>query len=184
MRTAFIAAAMLIASSAQAASWNVDHAQSKLGFSVQWSGQPFVATFQKWNAQIAFDPADLAHAKANVTIDMTSAVSGEADLDQNIPGPQGFDAVHFLLAHFVTTDFRAFDNNRYEASGNLTIRGVTRPITLPFTLTISGDRAQMTGETTIMRTDFGVGSGKEWAGETPVAHAVKVTVDLAATKAR
>jgi polyisoprenoid-binding protein YceI len=183
MRTTLVAIALLLVSGAQAASWNVDHAHSKLGFVVRWGGQPFGATFQKWQAQIDFDPADLTHAHANVTIDMTSAVSGEADLDQNLPGAEGFDTAPFPQAHFVTKSFRALRNSRYEAVGNLTLHGITKPIALPFTLTIAGDRARMTGEATVMRTDFGVGVGKAWAGETPVAHAVKVTVDLTAAKA-
>ncbi len=183
MRTAIIAAALiLLASSAQATNWNVDYKASKLSFTVQWSGQAFSATFRKWNAAIAFDPADLAHAKADVTIDMTSAYSGETDLDSNLRGAQGFDAMHFPQARFATKSFRRLGNNRYEAAGDLAIHGVTKPVMLPFMLTIQGNRAHMTGETTVMRTDFGVGSGAMWAGETPVAHAVKVTVDLSAAR--
>jgi polyisoprenoid-binding protein YceI len=166
-----------------AATWNVDHAHSKLGFVTQWSGQPFAATFRKWDAKIAFDPADLAHAKADVTIDVSSVVSGEADLDQNLPGTQGFDAAHFPQARFVSKSFRKLDANHYEVMGELTIRGITKALTLPLALTMDGNRAHVTGEATVMRNDFGVGAGAEWAGETPVAHAVKVTVDLAAAKA-
>jgi polyisoprenoid-binding protein YceI len=185
MRFASLAfVAVLFGNPAQAAIWNVDHAHSKLGFAVQWSGQPFIAMFQKWNAQIEFDPADLAHAKADVTIDMASAVSGEADLDLNLPGAQGFDVEHFPQARFVTRSFRSLGKDRYEAVADLTIRGVTKTVMLPFTLNIQGDRAHMKGQATVMRTDFSVGSGDMWEGETPVAHAVKVTVDLTAVKAR
>jgi polyisoprenoid-binding protein YceI len=176
-------AALLAVSPACATAWNVDHAHSKLGFVVQWSGQPFTATFKTWNAKIDFDPANLAASKADVTIDMTSAVSGEDELDQNLPGAQGFDAAKFPTARFVTKNFRGTGKDRYEAVGDLTIRGTTRPVTLPFSLTMQGDTAHMKGEATIARTDFGVGSGSAWEGETPVAHAVKVTVDLTATKA-
>ena len=183
MRAASFVFALLFVSPAYAASWTADHAHSKLGFVVQWSGQPFTATFQKWNAKIDFDAADLAHAKADVTIDMTSAVSGEEELDQNLPGAQGFDAAKFPQARFVTKSFRSLGKDRYEAVADLTIRGISKTVTLPFTLNIQGDHAHMKGETTIMRTDFGVGSGSMWAGETPVAHVVKVTVDLTAAKA-
>jgi polyisoprenoid-binding protein YceI len=176
--------AVLIASPAAAASWSVDYGHSKLGFSVPWGGQPYIAMFQKWNARIDFDAADLAHAKADVTIDMTSALSGEDDLDQNLPGPEGFDAGRFPQAHFVTKRFSSTGSGRYEAVADLTIHGVTKEITLPFTLKIDGDHAHMTGAVTLLRTDFGVGMGKGWAGETPVAHAVKVTFDLTASKAR
>lgn len=185
MRTVLVASLlMLSATSAMAANWTVDHAHSKLGFVAQWSGQPFAARFQRWEAKIDFDPADLTHAKAEVSIDMTSAISGEADLDKNLPGAQGFDAARFPQARFVSTSFRRLGDNHYEAVGELTIRGIAKPLTLPFTLTMQGNRAHVTGETTVMRNQFGVGSGPEWAGEKPVAHGVKVTVDLTASKPR
>jgi len=177
-------AALLLASPVHAAGWNVDYAHSKLGFIAQWSSKPFVATFKTWSARIDFDPAKLAASKAEVTIDMNSAVSGEAELDQNLPGAQGFDAAKFPSAHFATKSFRGLGKDRYEAVGDLTIRGVTKQVALPFTLSIHGDTAHMKGEASILRTDFGVGSGSAWAGETPVAHAVKITVDLTATKAK
>lgn len=183
MRT-LVVAFLLLASPAWATNWNVDYAHSKLGFVVQWSGQPFTATFKKWNARIEFDAANLATSKADVTIDMNSATSGEDELDQSLPGAQGFDATKFPTAHFVTKSFRSTGKDRYEAAGDLTIHGVTKSVTLPFTLTMQGDTAHMRGDVTIMRTDFSVGSGSMWEGETPVAHAVKVTVDLTATKAR
>src|SRR5262249_6708721 len=89
---AIVALALVFAPGAQAATWTVDHAHSKLGFVVQWSGQPFTATFQKWDTKIEFDPADLAHAKADVSIDMNSASSGDPDTDQNLPGAEAFEA--------------------------------------------------------------------------------------------
>jgi len=177
-----VAALLLLAVPARAANWTVDHAHSRLGFVAQWSGQPFVATFGKWDAKIDFDPANLAQAKADVTIDMSSASSGDPDTDQNLSGPEGFYAAKFPQAHFVATRFRSVANNRYEAAGNLTIHGITRPITLPFTLMITANSAHMTGETTLLRTDFGVGTSQEWTGEKPIAHAVKVTVDLTAAR--
>ncbi|MGQ0740864.1 MAG: YceI family protein [Alphaproteobacteria bacterium] len=182
MRLTAFAVLMLLGAPAHAASWAVDHTQSKLGFVAEWSGSSFSAVFRKWDAKIEFDPADLPRARADVKIDMTSTFSGEAELDENLPGAQGFDAARFPRSRFIARSFRALGRNRYEAAGDLTIRGVTRPVTMPFTLNISGDRAHMKGEVTVMRSDFGVGSGPEWSGETPVAHAVKVTVDLVAVR--
>ena len=74
-------AAALISTPALAAHWNVDSAKSKLGFGVQWSGQPFGATFKKWNAAIDFDPNDLAHAHVVATIDLASEASDSPDND-------------------------------------------------------------------------------------------------------
>jgi hypothetical protein len=60
---------------------------------------------------------------------------------------------------------------------------MTKIITLPFTLTFAGNTAHMVGKAVVSRIDFGIGTSGEWAGETPVAHTVSITVDLTATKA-
>ena len=49
-------------------------------------------------------------------------------------------------------------------------------------LAIAPYKGKGTGETTLLRTDFGVGTSQEWTGEKPIAHAVKVTVDLTAAR--
>ncbi|MEJ1969870.1 MAG: YceI family protein [Rhizomicrobium sp.] len=176
-------AGALFALPACAAQWTVDQARSRLGFSVQWSGEAFDATFKSWKADVAFDPADLVHAHAAVTIDLNSEDSGSADNDDGLKGAEGFATGQFPTAKFETTGFAAKGGNAYVATGRLTLHGITRSITLPFTLTIAGNTAHMTGKALVSRIDFGLGQG-EWAGETPVAHAVTVTVDLTATKAR
>jgi polyisoprenoid-binding protein YceI len=185
MRTIAAAAAALclFAAPAMAATtWTVDHAKSRLGFSVQWSGEAFNATFKSWKADIAFDPADLAHSRVVATIDLNSEDSGSADNDEGLKGAEGFDTGKFPAAKFETTGFTAKGGNAYVANGRLTLHGVTRPIALPFTLTISSSGAHMTGKADVSRMDFGLGQG-EWAGETPIAHAVTIIVDLTATRA-
>ena len=78
--TAIAAAATLFAAaSAFAANWSVDTAKSKLGFTAMWSKEPFTAVFRTWKADIAFDPADLAHAHADVTVQLASEASDEDD---------------------------------------------------------------------------------------------------------
>jgi polyisoprenoid-binding protein YceI len=173
--------APLLASPAGAAGWNVDYAKSRLGFTVQWSNEPFTAAFKSWKADIDFDPADLAHARASVTIDMASEASDTKELDDGLRGTFGFEVSQFPTAHFLATGFTHKTGNDYIATGTLTIRGVTKPVTLPFTLTITGKSAHMTGTAQLIRTDFHVGEG-EWSADTPVSHAVTVTIDLTATR--
>ena len=183
-RLIFGAALLCILSApASALQWNVDHKKSRVGFTVQWSGEPFVATFKTWDANITFDPADLAHAKAAVTIDLDSETSQLPDNDDGLRGAEGFAISQFPTARFQTTGFTAQGDNKFVASGRFTIHGVSRQITLPFTLTFTGNSVHMTGRTVVMRTDFGLGQG-EWASSTPIAHEVAITVDLTATKAR
>lgn len=181
MRIVFLAAsAMLAVTPAAAAHWNVDYARSKLGFAVQWSKEPFTGSFKSWKAAIDFDPADPAHGKVDVTIDLSSETSDEADFDDGLKGAQGFAVAQFPSARFTASGFRKSADG-YVAAGTLTLRGISRPVTLPFVLTIAGKTAHMTGKAQIVRTDFGVGQG-QWAASDPVAHEVTVSVDLTAAR--
>jgi polyisoprenoid-binding protein YceI len=175
---ALACAALTPASGAQ---WNVDHAKSRLWFSVLWSGQTFEATFKTWKADIQFDPADLSHSHANVTIDLNSEASAAPDNDDGLKGAEGFAVTQFPTARFETTNFTAKGGNNYLAMGRLTLHGVSKTITLPFALVFSGDSAHMTGKTVVLRTDFALGKG-EWASASTIAHEVAITVDLTATK--
>jgi len=180
---AALALALLAASPAAAARWNVDYAKSRLGFTVLWSGEAFNARFKSWNAAIDFDPAHVAAAHARVSIVLDSEDSGSADNDDGVKGAEGFSVTQFPAAVFETTGFKATGGNGYVATGTLNLHGMTKAITLPFTLTIAGNIAHMTGKAVVSRLDFGLGASGEWAGETPIAHAVTIMVDLTATKA-
>jgi polyisoprenoid-binding protein YceI len=181
------AAIMLVSPAAQAAQWKVDAARSTLGFVVTWDREPFRASFTRWTAAIDFDPADLAHAKADVTIDVASYASEDPENDKYRVGPNGLDVRRFAQARFVSKSFREVSPGRYEATADLTLHGITKEVKLPFALAINGNSAHMTGELTLSRVDFGVGTGAtwgiDWSSERTVSHAVKVTVDLVATKA-
>ena len=172
---------LLAAAPASAAHWNVDSARSKLGFTVSWAKQPFTAEFKNWKANVDFDPANLAASKADVTITIGSMASGDADTDAGIKGEIGFGAGKFPSAHFVTTSIAHKSGNDFVASGTLTLKGVTKPVTLPFTLTITGKSAHMVGSADVMRNQYGIGTG-QWAAPDPVAYDVKVNIDLVAVQ--
>lgn len=182
-RLLFCTAAAFVWSAApvRAAHWNVDYAKSRLGFTVQWSGEAFSAQFKHWSADIDFDPVDVAHARVAVTVDLASEASDEPDFDSGLKGAQGFETSRFPTARFIVKSITKKSGNSYVADGALSIRGIARDVALPFTLTMSGNTVHMTGTAHALRTDFGIGQG-EWAAPTPVSHDVAVTVDLTATK--
>jgi len=173
---------MLLATSASAApsSWTVAPG-SKLTFQGAMNATAFTGAFRQWTAKIVFDPKALAASKAVVVINVASAVTGDADRDQAIPTDDWFAAGKFAQATFVTRDFRDLGGGKYAADGDLTIRGVKKPVTLPFTLAISGDTARMSGAIVLNRTAFGVGQGQWTTGEVVDT---KVTVNVALTAHR
>ena len=185
MRWLLLLAAMLVlqpALPASATHWTVDRAKSRLGFTVKWSGEPFVAKFKSWSADIEFDPNDLAHSHVVATVDLASETSDTPDNDSGLKGPEGFSVAQFHTARFETTGFLHKGGESYVATGMLSLHGATRSISLPFVLKLAGNSAHVTGKAQVLRTDFGLGQG-EWAAPNPVAHEVTIDLELTATKA-
>lgn len=163
-------------------SWIVDHEKSELGFIGAQEGDDFTGVFRDWSAEIVFDPDALNDARANVTIATGSAYTGDTNKDGALPGRDWFAVNMFPDARFETIGFRRLGEDRYEAEAELTIKSVTRDVTLPFTLTIAGDEARMEGALDMLRTNYDVGEG-QWASPDPVALQVTVTVSIVAKRA-
>ena len=175
-------AAVVMSGAAQAAdSWVVDPDASTLAFVATQSGNEFTGQFDGWQADIAFSPDDLAGSQVTVTIDMAAADAGANDRNSQLPTADWFDVDNYPTATFVTTGFAHVDGDTYEASADLTIKGVTLPVTLPFTLSINGDTATVSGSLALVRTDYQVGEGR-WADGSTVGLDVTVVVDLTASR--
>ena len=166
--------------------WTVDARSSSIGFAYQYEDEngatPFHGRFTRWRATIQFDPNHLDASSAVVRIETASAATGVAAHDGALPSQEWFDSIAHPTAEFRTTRIRSRGDNAYEARGRLTIRGESRDIDLPFTLSIDGDRASMRGTTTIDRNDFGVGEGG--SGDDLISREIQLTIRVDATRAR
>lgn len=164
-----------------ASRWTVQRG-STLGFMTAWSGEPIQGRFDRWSADILFGPDDLANSKVTVHIDMASARTGDDQRDASLPAPDWFDTASHPTAMFTAHRFEQTGEGRYVARGTLSLRGVSRPLSLPFRLEIDGDRARVRGVTSLDRTAFGVGQG-EWTSTDQIPAKVTVRVDLRAVRA-
>ena len=186
LAAALAAGAMVLAmpslAAAAPAAWTVDKAASRLSFKSSFGGEAFEGTFRRWDAQIAFDPKALAASRVVVTVEIGSVATGDAERDQAIPTDDWFAARKFPRATFTSRGFKDLGGGRYQAMGDLSIRDVTRPIVLPFTLQITGAQARMSGQVSVNRGVFGVGQGQFKSAET-VPLDVVVNVALSAHKA-
>jgi polyisoprenoid-binding protein YceI len=162
--------------------WTVDKAASRLTFRASANGEGFDGVFKTWDAQIAFDPKNLKASHAMVTVVMASVVTGDPTRDQMLPTADWFDVGKFGKSVFETSAISQTGPDHFVANGTLSLHGVKRPITLPFTLTIDKDVARMDGSTTLNRMDFSLGHGQAGGPET-VAPQVSVAVKLTARKA-
>jgi len=177
--TAFAATAVAAAPPA----WNVVPAKSHIAFSGTHAGNAFTGTFGQWAAQIRFDPADLPHSSATVTIATASAKTGDTFRDTSLAGAEWFAPGQFPRATFTTTKITVAGPGRYVADGTITIKGKATPVRLPFVLKVAGATAMMQGSTTVDRTALGMGAKSDPAGAW-VSKAIKLDIQLTATKAR
>jgi polyisoprenoid-binding protein YceI len=162
--------------------WTVLPADSSLRFQVSQAGGTIEGSFKRFDARIAFDPADLATSHVEVSVDITSVTTGAAERDQELPKPDWFDVVRFPRAMFTADRFRVQGDNSYVADGMLTLRDIKLPISLPFTLEPQSDGAVvMQGTVDLDRVTFGIGQG-QWATSDIVGHNVTVIVRLRARR--
>jgi len=166
---------------APAPAWTVDKAASAVRFTSSMGGESFTGAFRRWDADIRFDPANLTGSSVTASIDTTSAFTGNSDRDQALPTPDFFSAAKFPRATFTAHTFTALGGGRYQAVGQLTLRGVSKPLTLPFTLVITGAQAKMTSSLALNRLAFGVGQG-QWSKPDAIPNPVTVTIAIAAKR--
>lgn len=162
--------------------WTIDKAASRIEFSGTQTGKSFTGAFEDFDAVIVFDPADLSSARIEAVIDTASAKTGDRQRDAALPGAEWFSSKAFPEARFVSAAVTAAGEGAYEAAGALSIRGLTRDVTLPFTLTIADGRATADGAVMLNRADFGVGQGEEFATDKWVGYDVRLTVHIEATR--
>ncbi|MEM6711673.1 MAG: cytochrome b/b6 domain-containing protein [Pseudomonadota bacterium] len=166
----------------QTGEWTIDHDQSSLGFTITFTGNPVVSTIGAWDASITFDPDALEEASANVSIDMTSVSLGDATLQAQSGGGDGFDLTNFPTATYETTGFTQNEDGTFLADGTLSLRGMNAQVPLTFTFDEDGDRvARVSGSATLNRLDFEVGAVGA-ANEAWILYEVTVAFDLVATR--
>jgi polyisoprenoid-binding protein YceI len=175
-RLSLLGVALALPLAASAADYKVGPG-STLGFSGKFQGQQFDGTFGKFDAAISYDAANLPASKFDVTVDLSTAKTGDGDRDGALPGPDFFDVKKFATAHYVTTGFSKNAKGEVMANGNLTLHGVTKPLALKvaFSPNAGGARLSVTG--TLKRLDFGVGSG-EYKDTSTIADEVLVNGSL------
>jgi polyisoprenoid-binding protein YceI len=168
---------------AAAAKWEVRAKESSIALVVTFEGVPLDAKFGAWDADIDFDPADLAHSTVTVGIGTGSFDSQSEERDEAVKEPDWFDVAAYPQARFVTKSIRPAGAGRYEAIADLTVRNITREVKLPFSLTIEGTVARMDGTLTVQRAEFGVGQG-QWAATDHVGGSVVIKVHVVADQVR
>ncbi len=171
---------------AQASTWKADSAHSEVDFTIKHLAISNVhGRFGKVDATILYDDKDITKSTVNATIDVTGVDTGEAPRDNHLKSDSFFDVAKFPTATFVSTSV-AKGGSGLTVTGNLTLHGVTKPVTLD----VDGPTAPVTGmdkkphagfsaTTTIHRSDFNLGTSFPAA---VLGEDVKITIDLDVAK--
>jgi polyisoprenoid-binding protein YceI len=162
--------------------WRIVPEKSSLTFTASQIGQSFTGRFGKFGADLTLDPTNLNDAKLTATVDLSSVDAGDKQRNEALPGEDWFDVAGFPRATFKSHKFVKKDGRSFEVTGMLAIKGIERQVTIPFTLTPTGDTATIKGGFTIKRTDFDVGEG-QWSTGQWIGLDVAVTIEAVAVKA-
>ncbi len=168
--------------------WTLDMSHSEIGFTVRHAGISKVrGRFTDASAEARVGES-LADASLHATVKTTSFESGDANRDGHVKGPDFFDVEEFPEMTFRATSVEG-DGEDYTLTGDLTIRGITKPVELEVEFTgvavdpFGATRAGFSAETDISRKEFGL----TWnaaleAGGLLVSDKVKINVDAALVK--
>lgn len=146
--------------------------------------------FDKVSGTVDFDSSNPGASSIEATIDVASISTRETDRDNHLKSPDFFDVAKFPAITFKSTKVTPAGNGEYKIAGNLTIRGVTRPVTLDVE-SVSDElkdpwgfmRRGATAMTKINRKDFGMEFNIPLdAGGFVVGDHIDITLDVEMTR--
>lgn len=155
-------------------------AQSEIVFVSKQMGVPVEGRFKKFDAQISFNPAKPDTSKIAFTVDTGSATLGVPETDAELPKPTWFNVPKFPQATFQSSSVKGLGAGKFEVAGKLSIKGFSRDVVVPVTLTQNGAATTATGTFSLKRLAFKIGEN-EWSDTSMVADDVQVKFKLALT---
>ena len=160
-----IAVSTLLSSGMAAAqAWQFDQSHTRVGFTVDHMGfSTVVGDFRQFDGAVQYDPKQPAALKVNFEIDTKSIDSGWEARDEHLRKAEFFNVEKFPKMTFTSTAVKVVSDTRSQVTGNLTLLGVTKPVTLEVTLNKTAinpitklQTAGITATTTIKRSDWGM----------------------------
>ena len=153
-------------------------AQSEISFVSRQMGSPVEGRFRSFDAQVALDPKQLGAAKIVLVVDLASAALGSTETETELRRPDWFDVKKVPQASFTSSAVKPAGAGRLEVVGTFSLKGRSRALSVPVTLTQAGGTTTATGAFTVRRLDFKVGDG-DWTDTDLIANDVQVKFKLA-----
>ena len=170
--------------------WNIDTSHSQVNFSAKHMGIMTVrGHFNEVQASIDFNEDDFTASSVEATIDAASLATNDAKRDEHLRSADFLDVANYPTITFKSTGIERAAHDRYAMTGDLTLHGVTRPVTLD--VVYSGQikdpwgnsRAGFSAEGAINRKDWGLGFNAVLeTGGLVVSEEVKLALEVEAVK--
>ena len=162
MSPLLIGVALLWSASAGAGCWKPVPSPKSLTFIASQGGAPFPGEFKSYTARLCLDEQDPTKDTLRVDVDLNSVDSGLDEMDAALKGSDFFDTAKYPEGSFVSDSVRQVAPGHYTVTGTLTLKGVSKTLTVPFTWTPSkdGKQARLDANTTLQRRDYGIGLGQ------------------------
>lgn len=180
-------ATLAFSGNAFAAKYNIDPTHTQVEFTYSHFGfSNITGRFDQVSGEFELVPENLAKSRISVEIPITSMSTGVAKLDTHLQGPDFFDAEKFPTASFKSSMVHVVSEKELHVMGNLTIHGVSKPVTLNVTVNKMAEHpmrkipaAGFDASVTIKRSDFGIG-----AYVPAVSDEVTIRITLEASQAK
>jgi len=178
----------LLAQDAAPEAWSVDKGHSTATFKIRHFTANVVGQFRDFDGSINIDRANPAKSSVEFTIQAKSIDTGSERRDNHLRGADFFDVEKFPTITFKSTSVAARSKDVFDVTGDLTMHGVTRRVTLPVTFLgfmkhPRGEKAGFEIETTLNRKDYGITWNRALdEGGFMLADDVKVTINLEMNK--
>lgn len=159
-----------------AQNYSAGDAGSSVNFTIKNFGLNVTGSFSGLEGKITFDPANAASASFNVSVSASTVNTGNSSRDKHLLKGDYFDASNHPKITFVSTKVTA-NGGSYTIEGLLTIKGVTKKISFPFSASPGSNGFRFTGQFRLNRRDFSVG-GSSWV----LSNELTVSLNVSATK--
>ncbi len=125
-------------------------------------------------ADVHFNPADVTNSTIEASVDANTINTDNSSRDEHLRSEDFFDVAHYPKLILKSVSFKHGNGNNYTGRFNLTIKGKTKLVEIPFTYTQSNNTGAFKGSFKLNRRDYGVGSSS-----LVLADEVTVNIDAA-----
>lgn len=189
-RQAFLAAALVAVAGtpAFAAEWKVDAGHSQVAFEIRHFVSEVPGRFNEFTGAIQYDAAKPADSKVEFTVQAKSIDTANGDRDNHLRSADFFNVEKFPTLSFKSTSVKVDSANQLSVTGDFTMLGVTKSITIPVRIlgvleTPRGTKGGFKSQFVIARKDFGMVWNRALdAGGTILGEEVAITIGIEADK--